>query len=767
MDFTMKNTTEGKLRVMFLIAILAIALMGAFAYISISQTLQTFNTAIRSGAQISILGSSIHDQMLLHRRYEKDFLLNIGDTVRQASYLDRFREVSFQMKGNLKKLKELIQRQDLLSHIALPDIGGKHSDEQEDSIYKEYLEGASQARRIDLRKRINSVYRHYEKYLEGFYAVVDSIKQNPAITPQEGNIMMLPYKTDIYELEYASDDAYRAGKVLLNQLSTDVSMKNNRNQRIILYTVFVTILMLIGIAVLAEISFRKTAQAVKAHNRSELFLDDVFNAIQDGISVIDTSFTITRVNKAMEERFGKNGSLVGKKCFEAYQNCDHICEKCPAPQALSKGIRNSTQMAKHEGQGRKWLDLSVYPLKDSNQRVIGAIEYFKDITEERLLQEQLAHSQKMESIGMLAGGVAHDFNNILAGISGYAQVLSSLIPEEPPKLKQYAEKIISSSFRAAKLTRQLLTFARKARCEMKPIDIHECIEHTMGMLKHTVDKRIELTKDLQASQAVVRGDVSQIENCFLNISINARDAMPEGGRLSFATKEVELAQDSFTDVTAQVAAGKYLQITITDTGCGMDRKTVEKVFEPFFTTKEVGQGTGLGLSSVYGSIKQHGGYILVDSVLAVGTTITIYLPLLELDLDQEQFFTNNIVQSGSGKVLVVDDEEAIRETVSAMLKEMGYEVRVCINGLEAVECYKKDPAAFRFIILDLMMPKLSGIDCFRKLKNINPGLLCLVATGFANNNDEVTIQEEGAAAIIRKPFTIAQLSEAVSKTVAA
>ncbi|MEI6147708.1 MAG: ATP-binding protein [bacterium] len=373
--------------------------------------------------------------------------------------------------------------------------------------------------------------------------------------------------------------------------------------------------------------------------------------------------------------------------------------------------------------------------------------------------EQLRQSEKMQAIGQLAGGVAHDFNNQLGGIIGFAELLSDNLTD--PTLKVYAEKILEAGGRAADLTRQLLAFSRKGKYLSMPTDVHRVIQEVVELLNRSVDKRIEIQQYLEATPSLVLADPAQIQSALLNLGLNARDAMPEGGELFFRTCLVTFSADHPDE---ELKPGRYVQISVTDTGVGINAATMKRLFEPFFTTKEVGKGTGLGLASAYGTIKNHGGTIRVYSEPGHGSTFSIYLPVLEEE--GAALVVREVAAptpTGHGRILIVDDERVILEIGTAMLHKLGYEVTACGDSHEALELYRKNWRTLDLVILDMVMPKMSGRDLFLAMRQINPGIKALLSSGYSINGEAQGILNQGVMAFLHKPYLWAELAQSVAK----
>jgi len=378
------------------------------------------------------------------------------------------------------------------------------------------------------------------------------------------------------------------------------------------------------------------------------------------------------------------------------------------------------------------------------------------------LSEELRQAQKMEAIGLLAGGVAHDFNNLLTGILGNAQLLTMALPADTEN-GQCAADIIRSSQRAADLTQQLLAFSRKGKFRMANVDLHQIIDEVVRLLSRSIDRRVVISQDLAATVPIVHGDPSQLQNAVLNLGVNARDAMPDGGRLTFATRNIEVNESFQHDFPEAEILGEYVELKVTDTGCGISSETREHIFEPFFTTKGVGKGTGLGLAGVFGCVKSHNGVIKVDSEVTKGSTFTILLPVSGESTATAPANLDEDLIRGEGRVLIVDDEEAVRKTAARALRNLGYEVTTCADGVKAIAYFKDHYKEVDLVVLDLIMPKMSGGEVFQFLKKIDPEVRVLIASGFTREGTADTLIKHGALGFINKPFKIEALSHAVAR----
>ncbi|HEX2957987.1 MAG TPA: PAS domain S-box protein [Chitinispirillaceae bacterium] len=383
----------------------------------------------------------------------------------------------------------------------------------------------------------------------------------------------------------------------------------------------------------------------------------------------------------------------------------------------------------------------------------------KSESEAEHLKAQLLQAQKMEAIGRLAGGIAHDFNNLLGGIIGYTGVLQKLLKTQP-KESEIVNKIHNVARQATDRVAQLLAFARKGKYQVGPVDIHEVVDEITGLLEHTIDKKITLMRAFKAAHAVVSGDHSQLHSAILNLAVNARDALPDGGMITFITEQVCVTDNT----TVSDVPDQFIKIKVQDNGIGMDEETRSRIFEPFFSTKEQGKGTGLGLASVYGTVKNHNGLIELESAPGTGTTFTITLPLINAQppvISTEA--APEISMDQTGTILIVDDIDILREMMAESLKEMGFTTHGCNDGAEALEWFGSHHNECDLIILDLTMPVMGGRECFNALKKIDPALKVIVTSGHAMDTEIGDILKEGARAFLQKPFEIDEMILTVKK----
>jgi PAS domain S-box-containing protein len=434
-------------------------------------------------------------------------------------------------------------------------------------------------------------------------------------------------------------------------------------------------------------------------------------------------------------------------------------EKARTMEIITDLIENGTSCQGFETQrftrDGKVLDISLSASRynDHRGKPTGMLVVLRDISARKRLESQLQHADRMEAIGTLAGGIAHDFNNLLMGIQGNASLCLLDMDDSGPtheKLKNIETYVRSG----VDLTKQLLGFARGGKYETRPTDLNKIVKEENRMFGRA-KKEIIIHEDYEADLWTVDVDRGQIKQVVLNLYVNAWQAMPGGGRIFVSTRNTHLNAE-FTH-SYEAAPGNYIALTVTDTGIGMDDDTRQKIFNPFFTTKEMGRGTGLGLASVYGIIKNHDGIIHVDSKQGEGTTFTVYLPASDKHSEQEMNDSPEIVR-GAGTVLLVDDEEMIIEVGAEMIKAIGYDVITALRGSQAIDIYKKKGADIDVVLLDMIMPTMGGGELFDELKDIDNDVRVILSSGYSLDGKASEIISRGCNGFIQKPFNIKELS---------
>jgi len=495
---------------------------------------------------------------------------------------------------------------------------------------------------------------------------------------------------------------------------------------------------------------RASEQRLKAqHNLLRTVIDNIPHDIY--AKDAHGQFLLANKHAAVTMKVHSPEAVVGKTDFDFY----------PAPQAAQfradeEAVFSSGQPLLDKPEPKQtnngdvlWITTTKVPLKDHDGKIVGIVGVGIDDTRRRIEEEkalrlevQLRHSEKMKAIGQLAGGIAHDFNNQLAAIMGSADMIR--VKSTDQEAIQHAELVLTAAKRSADLTEQLLSFARKGRYQSVPINIHKIIAEVTALLERSIDKRIRLVTQLKAPTAAIRGDPTQIQNALLNIAINARDAIRKEGTIVFCTEGAVLDEEQCRKHPQPIKPGRYVLIEIADTGVGMSAETKQHIFEPFFTTKPEGEGTGMGLAAVYGTVRSHCGSITFTSELGRGTQFKIWLPLTETVVEKaEAVKPADVLTKGSAHILVVDDEEVVRLTTQAILEHLGYTVTLCCDGKEAVDFYRKSAHPIDLVILDMIMPQASGLDVFTTLKQVNPAVGVILSSGFSPTQDVRKILETG------------------------
>lgn len=447
---------------------------------------------------------------------------------------------------------------------------------------------------------------------------------------------------------------------------------------------------------------------------------------------------------------GSDSSKLAKEYFTEALDSGYVVFEWRLKRPSGEIWDAEVQLAKLMINGENFLQFSLTDISERNR-----------IKKEKfLLEKQLNHTRKMDAIGKLAGGVAHDFNNMLGGIMGAAELLK-LTKSLDKRSDELVDIIMSASLRATDLIAKLLAFGRKTNDIVKDIDVHSIIDDSIAILSKTIDRNISIKFNKTAENSFIKSDTAGVENAIINLGINASHAMPRGGKLDFATRNIHFDKN-YCDVSPfDIAPGDYLEIEVRDTGCGIELDNIERIFEPFFTTKEKGAGTGLGLAAVYGTVQKYNGAITVYSNEGDGTVFHIYFPVvIDEEITVKEKKTEKTVR-GTGRILLVDDEEMIRVTGSYILEDAGYEVITAGDGLEALEIYAQNDD-IDLVITDMIMPKINGTDTFYKLKEINKDCKVILSSGFTKGESLSELTDAGLAGFIRKPFRNEELTTLLS-----
>jgi len=552
--------------------------------------------------------------------------------------------------------------------------------------------------------------------------------------------------------------------------------------------------------ILRDVTERKRMESELIQARN--FLKNIFDSSIDGITTTDLKGNIIYISPRARDILGyRQKEIVGKKAYSLYDGGIEDAK------AIMKELTEKGELKDHEMRFIRKdgelidINLSASLLKNENGEVIGTLGIYRDITEKNKLLAQLHQAQKIEALGTLAGGIAHNFNNLLMAIMGNTSLMLLEIDPDHPNYERLVniEKQVQSG---SGLTRQLLGYAREGGYEIKPVSLNQLVEETSDTFGET-KKEIRVHRELAEDLFGINADQGQIELVLMNLYVNAADAMPRGGDLFLKTMNV--THKDMSDRPYKAKPGNYVLMAVRDTGIGMDKKTMDRIFDPFFTTKGMGRGTGLGLASVYGIVKAHGGYIDVDSKkgharLASefrpvpegsgslrensetrlsarpprlkprdagrardggrGTTFEIYLPASEKKVIKEKGKAAEVLM-GTGTVLLVDDEDMILDVGEGILKTLGYKALIARGGKEAIELYKKERDKIDMVLLDMVMPDMGGGETYDRLKRINPKVKVLLSSGYSIDGQATEILKRGCDGFIQKPFNMKELSRSI------
>ncbi len=500
-----------------------------------------------------------------------------------------------------------------------------------------------------------------------------------------------------------------------------------------------------------DISRRKRSEEVQRR------LATAVEQAAEAIVITDPQGIIQYVNPSVEQISGYRREEVLGKTTSVFKSGLH-------DQAFYKHLRETIK------RGEVWTgrfinkrkDGSLYheeatisPVRGASGEIMNFVAVKRDITEHLEISRQLLQAQKMEAIGTLAGGIAHDFNNLLQVVQGYTDLLLLRKSKEDPDYDKL-RTMRGAAQRGRDLVQQILAFSRKVETKPRPVDLNNELRQTELLLQRTIEKMISIEMDLAGNLWPISADPVHIEQILLNLAVNAKHAMPQGGRLMIETKNIKLDEE-YCRTHLKTKPGRYVLLTVSDTGHGMDKEVLERIFEPFFTTKETGEGTGLGLAMVFGLVKSHNGHISCYSEPGIGTTFKIYFPAIDAESEWSVETTQEMPAFGTETLLVVDDEESIRELMKEILSEVGYRVLTAASGREAIDTYSKVKEAISLVILDLIMPGMDGKACLEELLRINPDVKILLASGYSANGPARQAIASGAKGLITKPYDIRQL----------
>lgn len=477
----------------------------------------------------------------------------------------------------------------------------------------------------------------------------------------------------------------------------------------------------------------RAAASAKQVYIAKLEWERTFNALDEVVTILDTDKRIIQANDAAL-RAARNplSTILGRKCCDVFCHDAQPNKTCPLEDVLESAEKKVVERVNECMAGT--FQISVFPILSDEGEVVRMVYMAKDITERQQLEAEVRRAQKMDAVGTLAGGLAHDFKNLLQMIIGYSELISIKFKPED-SVYQYIDAIKESAWRGNEITQQLMTVSRKVESRKQPLQLNMVIRNVSKLLESTLPKMIYRQTELTDDLWLVNADPVQIEQVLMNLAVNAGHAMPHGGSLVFQTRNVELGRQ-YCRTHPNVQPGAYVMLSITDTGCGMDKTTLTHIYEPFFTTRSPDLGTGMGLAMVYGIVQKHNGHLVCYSEVAEGSTFKIYLPAIAHSVNNsaERVRPEVLTLDGTECVLFVDDEPGIRNVAKKVLSAVGYRVVLAANGQEAVDLYDQEEA-IDFVILDLNMPVMGGIECLDRLHEMNPDLPVLLASGFALNHE--------------------------------
>jgi len=502
-----------------------------------------------------------------------------------------------------------------------------------------------------------------------------------------------------------------------------------------------------------EISDRKKVE--EALQGSEGKYRSMLESMKEAIYICSPDYRVEYMNSAMIKRIGHNAS--GAQCHKVMHGLDEKCSWCVF-EKVKKAEFIDYELVSPKDDRTYYISNSPISNTDGS---ISKLTVFRDVTEFKKLETNLQQSQKMESIGVLAGGIAHDFNNILFPIIGHSEMLMEDVPEDSP-LQESLNEINVGALRAKDLVQQILTFSRQDNSELNLMKIQPIIKEALKLIRATIPTTIEIIQDIHPSCRPIKADPSKIHQIVMNLATNSFHAMEEfGGELNISVKEIVF--NKYNLINPEMIPGEYVCLSISDTGVGMDKKLTEKIFDPFFTTKEKGKGTGMGLSVVHGVVKGMNGSIQVHSSPDTGSEFKVYLPIEKSSVDKQSTQTNETVQGGTERILVVDDEIVVVKMTQQILERMGYQVSSRSSSIEALEAFTANPTKYDLVITDLEMPNMAGDKLSAELIKIRPDIPIILCTGFSRRLTEEKALSIGIKGFLQKPIIKLQMAKMIRK----
>ncbi|SHJ84696.1 PAS domain S-box-containing protein [Malonomonas rubra DSM 5091] len=485
----------------------------------------------------------------------------------------------------------------------------------------------------------------------------------------------------------------------------------------------------------------------------------MFNAIPDMVTIQDKNMAITAANKAVYDFFqASEQELIGKHCYELFHHRNQRCPGCTKNECYDRG--ESYQKTIYSEKLKRVFQVTAAPIQKSGEEQDSFVQIIQDVTEKKELEDDLIQAQKMEAIGTLAGGIAHDFNNILSAIIGYA-TMARMREEEGSRLARDLDSILKASNRAADLVKQILTFSRKDASSEELFQPHLLLAEVSKMLRSSIPTTINIESNVDPNSGWIEASQVRIHQVIMNLCTNAAQAIGNAkGTLTIELKQQQVRREEITE--SDVVPGDFICLSVSDTGSGMDSETMERIFDPYFTTKTGEQGTGLGLAVVHGIVRELRGFIRVNSAPGQGTRFDIYLPKADIQVETTDHDNEEIyLPTGTEKILVVDDEEAITEITVETLKELGYQVTGMQDSSRALEELRQHPDRYALLISDQTMPEITGKELAAELRQLNPSIPVLLCTGYSADLQEQGPLPENIKKVMAKPLPLPELATTV------
>jgi PAS domain S-box-containing protein len=506
------------------------------------------------------------------------------------------------------------------------------------------------------------------------------------------------------------------------------------------------------IAIIRNVTERKLAEM--ALFESEAKYRSIVEESHFGVFIVRNKL-FRFVNKRFCEIYGYGYDEIvdklGPKYFILPEDLPIVKDQMKKIKEIWETARFDFRIRNKSGEIRSIKATGSYIAYQGNLSFIGTL---LDMSKEKILEEQLLQSQKLETVGRLASGIAHDFNNMLGVILGNTQ-LAKMHSSPENKIYEYCSTIEKATSRAADFVKQLLAFSSRQVLELKVVDLEEVLVSFTKMIQRVIGEHIDMSMILSPDLPKIRADITQINQVLLNLVVNARDAMPEGGKLTVETYAAQISQE-YAGLYPDLAPGDYVVLSVTDTGCGIPRNVVTKIYEPFFSTKT--SGSGLGLSVVYGIVKQHKGFINVYSEPGKGTTFKVYIPSIDDAAQEGEDLPEKIIKGGHETILVVEDDEDMRKILSEILRSLGYNIVIASDGEEGLDIFAKRHDEIDFIVLDVVMPKLSGREVYEEMKKIKADVACLFVTGYSLNGSHTDFILKEGIEVLQKPYSFEDIA---------